>query len=340
MITPVDFSFVSAKLHGMRARLYERERLDALATLRNAFEMMKAVFPSLDVRDRRGFEQRLVEEHVRDLDRVRTLLDGPNREFFTWQLERYRIENVKVLLRAWKGREAAGDVHSLLVTLPDDYGLPVDRLLASTKLTDFMWLLPGRHYAQGIKRGAVQFHDTNKLFFIEAGLDAVYFEGLCRRASALKGADRQEVAPLVRLEVLIYDVLFTLRGRLSYGLSIEDVRDLLVTGDDPAPGAAAFEPMLQAPDFARALAAMPSRRLLLGAAEPRDPADLQARLFERLYRAANSAFYRSMFHMGVVEAFYYVKRIELANLIRVAELLRQERPPADIRRELLSVSTG
>ncbi len=339
MITPVDFSFVSAKLHGMRSKLYEGERLEALATLRSPFELMTAVLPRTDVRDRMDFERRLVEQHLRDLDRVRALLDDANREFFNWQLERYRMENVKVLLRAWKAREAGVDVRSLLVTLPDDYALPVDRLLAAVKLTDFMWALPGRRYAEGIKRGAVQFHDTQKLFFIEAGLDAVYFEELCRRCEELKAADREEVGELVRFEVLVYDVLFAVRGRLNLGLSIEDVSDFLVTGIAPAPGSAAFEPMLAASDFAGTLAAMPSRRTLLGTSEPKDMAGLQRALHERLFRAANRAFYRSMFHMGVVEAFYYLKRVELANLIRVAELLRQERSAAEIRNELLQVSS-
>jgi vacuolar-type H+-ATPase subunit C/Vma6 len=339
MITPVDFSFVSAKLHGMRSKLYEGARLDALTSLRNPFELIAAVLPGTDVRDRMDFERRLVEQHVRDLNRVRTLLDGPNRAFFDWQLERYRMENVKVLLRAWKARsESAGsDVRALLVNLPEGYALSVDRLLSAAKLTDFMWALPGRLYAQGIKRGAVQFHDTQKLFFIEAGLDAVYFEELCRRCGDLETADREEVEELLRIEVLVYDVLFAVRGRLNLGLSIEDVGDFLVTGIAPAPGSVVFEAMLGASDFAGMLAAMPSRRTLLGTAEPMDLVGLQRALHERLARGANRSFYHSMFHMGAVEAFYYLKRIELANLIRVAELLRQERPAVEIRSELLRV---
>jgi vacuolar-type H+-ATPase subunit C/Vma6 len=340
MITPVDFSFVSAKLHGMRAKLYEGARLDALTTLRTPFEMMTAVLPATDVRDRRDFERNLVEQHVRDLDRIRTLLDGANRRLFDWQLERYRLENVKVLLRAWKTRETGVDVRALLVALPDDYALPVDAILTAPGLTDVMWLLPGEAYVEGVKRGAVQFHDTNKLFFIEAGLDGAHFEELARRAAALKSADRAEVEELVRLEITIYDALFVARGRLHHNLSDPDVRDFLVAAGAPAPEPRIFEPMIAAKDLPAMLGALPTRRAILGDADPRDLVELQRALHKRLFLAANRAFYRSMFHMGVVEAFYYVKRMELANLIRVAELLRQERTQAEIRREIISVATS
>ena len=84
------------------------------------------------------------------------------------------------------------------------------------------------------------------------------------------------------------------------------------------------------------LSGVPERKELLGPGpEPTDLGELQRRMWERLYLAANRVFYRSMFHMGCVEAFCYIKRVELANLIRVAELLKQELSARDIQRELI-----
>jgi len=336
MITPVDFAFVSAKLHGMRSKTYEGPRLDALRSLRNVFEMMTAVFPNLDVRSRMRFEQRLAQEHTNDLGRVQVFLDGHNREFFDWQLERYRLENLKVVLRGWKAHQTPAEVKTQLVELPPDYSLPVDQTLAATHLIDVVRLVPVKLFGDGIRRGAVQFHDTNKLFYIEAGLDACYFEELCRRSGSLRAADRDEVNELLAFEVLMYDVLFAMRARLNYDIAVEDVREFLVTGPPPALPGAEFAAMLERNSFTEMLQAVPRRRVLLGPqADPLNLDELQQRLWERLYRLANRLFYRSMFHMGCVEAFYYIKRVELNNLIRVAELLKQEVSAGEIERLLI-----
>jgi vacuolar-type H+-ATPase subunit C/Vma6 len=180
MIGSVGFSFIFAKLHGMRARLYEGPRLAALASLRNPFEMISTMYPRLEQRGLRGFESRLASEHVRELNRVRTLLDGDAQQFFTWQLQRYRIENIKVLLRAWKSRQSPEEVQTFLVDLPARYALPVEKLLSAPKLPDFIAQVPDRRFRDGISRGARQFQESNKLFFIEAGLDAAYFHEIGR----------------------------------------------------------------------------------------------------------------------------------------------------------------
>lgn len=341
MIASAGFAYVFAKVHGMRSRLWEGARLKTLTALRSPGEMAATVFPRLEERSLRGFEQRLVSEHVRSLDFLQVLADGPAKHFFAWQLERYRIENVKTLLRAWKARQSVEQVRPFLVELPDRYSLPVDKLLATTKLAEFARALPVPRFAEGLERGAARFQDTESLFYVESGLDAVYFAELCRRAVRLERADRLEVARPLRMEMLVYNVLFAMRARLNYGLPPEDVNDCLARGPMPAPTGARYEPMLRAEGFAAMLAAMPDRKILLGTGpDPASIAELQRRTWERLFLVANSSFYRSTLHMGCVEAFYYIKRVELANLIRVAELLRQGKSGPEIESELIRLPAG
>jgi len=336
MITPVDFAFVSAKLHGMRSKLYEADRIESLTSLRSTFEMSTSVFPSLEVRSRTAFERALVEDHIRDLVRVRTFLEGRNRHFFDWQLERYRVENLKVLLRGWKAKLSQEEIEALMVELPGDYALPVAEILATPRINDVIRLMPEPAFAEGIQRGIIQFHDSDKLYYIEAGLDAEYFKELCARARRLRRTDRRQVVSLLKLEVLIYNVLFVMRAKLNYDVPEHDIRQFIVTGPSPAPETHTVVALLQADGFEDMLTAMPECRDLLGMNDhPGDVGELQNLLWERLYLAANRLFYKALFHMGCVEAFYYIKRVELQNLIRVAELLKQEEPSAVIYRELI-----
>jgi hypothetical protein len=135
------------------------------------------------------------------------------------------------------------------------------------------------------------------------------------------------------------DVLFAMRARLNYDLAAEEVREFLVTDVPPAPPGWEFAVMLEGKTFAEMLRAAPRAKMLVGPGP--DVAGLeefQQRLWERLYRLANRLFTRSSLHMGVVEAFYYIKRVELNNLIRVVELLRQEVPPAEMARRLIRLA--
>ena len=339
MVIPVDLAFVGAKLHGMRSRVYEGPRLDALRSLHNVFDMIAAVSPTLDVTSRMRFEQHLVREHVSALGRIAVYLTGANADFFDWQLERYRLENLKVLLRGWKTRQAPAEVKSRLVELSTDYALPVDKILAAADIGDIARLVPVKPFAREISRRAAQFDDTKKLFAVEAGLDAVHLAELCRRAGSLAAGDRSEVSELLGFEVLMVDVLFAMRARLNYDLAAEEVREFLVTDAPCAPPGHEFAVMLEGKTFAEMLRAAPRAKMLVGPGP--DVAGLeefQQRLWERLYRLANRLFTRSSLHMGVVEAFYYIKRVELNNLIRVAELLRQEVPPAEMARRLIRLA--
>ena len=107
-------------------------------------------------------------------------------------------------------------------------------------------------------------------------------------------------------------------------------------GGSPAPEMHSLQTIILADNFEDMLATIPDRKTLLGTGvEPLDAGELQRRMWERVYLAANRVFYRALFHMGCVSAFYYIKRIELQNLIRVAELLRQEKSSSQIVRELV-----
>jgi vacuolar-type H+-ATPase subunit C/Vma6 len=302
--------------------------------------MASALFPRAEIAGRRHLERRLVEENVRDVDRVVVLLDGVHRQFFDWQLEHYRKENLKVILRGWLTKETVENVTAQLVAVPRKAPWPVEALLRAPKLVDFERVLPARKFAAGIRRGLARFSETNKLFYVEAGIDATYYEELSKRIGKLGGADREEVEKLVVMEMRIYNVLLVMRARLNYDVPGEDVRGFLVRGSALVPMTATFEPMLHPAGFEGILEAMPRKAMMLGTGPlPATLDELQKKLWERLGAKANAVFYGSGFNLGCLEAFYYIKRLELNNLIRVAELLRFGAPPMDIARQVMKTST-
>ncbi len=58
-------------------------------------------------------------------------------------------------------------------------------------------------------------------------------------------------------------------------------------------------------------------------------------MWRSLYLKANRWYYRSVLDFGAVAAFYYIKRIELANLIQISEHVRYGERGDAIRSKLI-----
>jgi len=58
-------------------------------------------------------------------------------------------------------------------------------------------------------------------------------------------------------------------------------------------------------------------------------------MWENLYRAANRRYYSCVLDFGAIAAFYYIKRVELRNLIKISEYIRYGEHGGAIRKQLI-----
>jgi vacuolar-type H+-ATPase subunit C/Vma6 len=175
-----------------------------------------------------------------------------------------------------------------------------------------------------------EFKDTGTTFFIEMGLDAGHFMGLKEAGSGLGLADRSSVRPLLAAEMTGRDVLALLRARLNYGIELDRMRPFLAVLDD-----------LQAERLAQAESvekARPVLALLLGAKVAERAAtipQLEVAVWSEIRRMAAAKFRFSLDDLASPASYYYLKRIELANLISVIEGVRLGLSREEIRGSLL-----
>ena len=64
---------------------------------------------------------------------------------------------------------------------------------------------------------------------------------------------------------------------------------------------------------------------------------LEELLLAQQYRLANRCFAASVVSIAAVVAYYYIKRVEFANVVRVTEGVRHSMPRADIESRLLLI---
>ena len=340
---PVDLSFVLAKIHGMRSRMYEHERLERLLGSRNMLELMRSVSPGSDFASHRHFERALVSMHVADLSLVARYLRAPHREVLDAYLSRYQVENLKVILRGWVRGLPPDQVGDHLIDLPPGLGLPTQTLLASRDLDAFLRQIQSAQLARGAGLGRAHFEQTSSTYFIEAGLDRAWLSRLLEASSALGRGHRRPVLELVRLEADQYQALFVLRSRINYDITPAEIEPLLITASGTRMSSGDLMELASRATAVEMLTHVPGLSRLAGSAtwsaDGDDPAraieSLQKAFIGRLYAVANRLYYNCVANLGAVLAFCTLKRMELADLIVLTESLRYDIPRAEIAERMM-----
>jgi len=329
-----DFDFLFAKLHGMRSLLWEAGRLDELLGKRNLAEVFSSLSGGKTFESHIQFEKELVQRHISDLFSVGMFLSGANGEFFLWLLRRYQVENLKVILRHWAHKKERKELEAIMVELPDELALPVEKLLEAPGLASFLQAIPVKELRDAAGQGALYFEQKGSTFLIETGLDQGYLATLRQFQEKLSAPHRAGSGPLLRLEIDLYNCLLIFRARFGYGLSPEEIRPFLTTGGANL-SLEALLGMLKSNTFEEMAGALPAP-LLQGSdgGKPADAGELETILFKTLYFRANHRFYSSTSDIGKLIAFFYIKRIELMNLIRLTEGFRFALPAQVLRKNL------
>ena len=293
----------------MRSFLYEGDRALDLCRARSMSDLIGELLPAYPVTSALDFERSLVVMHVKELLRVGVQLSGAFADFYEWALARYCLENVKVILRSGFSGESAETTRALVADLPAPLALPLDRLVeVRTSPASIPALIPHRPIADLVARAMIA--GDNDPFLLESAMDAGYLRMLVKAAEDLPRRHRAGAVRLVGCEVDTANVMLALRARLNYELEPEAVAPFFDEG-----GAVP-------PERWHALVADPSveRAMELTRVEvPRKPraTRLEWELTRKLYRLACGIFRRSLDDFGVVVAFFYIKRAELADLLQV-----------------------
>jgi len=331
-----DFDFIQAKTHGLRSRLYELDRLDDLCDLQTLPQLWHRLYPHEDAGGHHALQRRLLADNTHILHIVCEHLPERLRPYFSWLVARTQVENLKVLLRAWKAKHPIERVRPYLAPLPHEFDLPAAALLKAESLADFLMMVPVPILRKAGEQGAVHQVETGETFFVELAFDRAWHEEALARQQHLPGAHRKATEDLARREVAVYNLLTLFRVKLNYELPFEEAQRYFVKF---APAPYRVERIYTHAHFDDMVPIIP-RSLLPREAEGtlKTIADLERALWQRLLVVANRQFYRSTQDCGGVQAFFILKRVEFANLVRVIEGVRYGLGRDGIRRGLIRVA--
>jgi vacuolar-type H+-ATPase subunit C/Vma6 len=332
--TPTDLDYLAANVHARRSRMAEGDRLRGLVRLRSIPDLSRALHPAMEPAvTATDLQRRLIRDQARELADLAVGVGGAGGALLDWLGMRFRVENLKVLARGFVAglRPEAVRPHLVAVAGPVPDPAP---FVAAADVEAFVALLPDGPLRDGAARGTDVYERHPRSFALEAGLDAGYLGQLLARADA--ASDREHVRRPVEQEVEVFQMMLAARGRFVFGLDAADLEPFAVWP-------AALARLLEAADLedlARAAVGHAVDRMPAGENGRVDPADLEALGWDRYARLANTAFRRSHMGLGAVVAYTALRRVELANLIRVSEGVRLGVAPETLRDRLIPREAG
>ncbi len=339
--TATDLDFLAANIHGRRSRLAEGDRLDDLCRIRSLAELARTLYPETTFLTAAGLQRVLVMDRAAELSQIAEKIGGASGRYLDWLRARYQMENLKVLARGFAAGMRPAELEPHLVPLPDDLAVTTDVLAEAGSIDAFAGVVPEGPLREGLQRAMPPYREHPRPFYVEAGLDYGYLSELMARARALPRAHRGDVVEIAQQETDTFHLMLAARGRQHYDLPAGRLRRFHVKGAGIP--AKRFGQMLEAASTAEV------GRLAEGAAidglppgedAAIDAARLEALAWDRYWRLANRTFRRAHMGLGAVVAYAAIRRVELANLIRLTEGIRVRLAPAMIRRRLIPRPEG
>jgi vacuolar-type H+-ATPase subunit C/Vma6 len=323
-----DLDYLAARVHGRRGRMAEGARLETLCRLSSVAELGASVFPGAPPLEGRALQHRLLQELLQELTELRDHLSGAAGELMAWLRVRFQLENVKVLLRGFVHGWPAQVLREHLLWLPEDLALDVESLAPAASLEQFLGAQPIELSFRSVRRTADLYEQQPSAFFPEAMLECRYLRELADRARALSPDDRDLITPLVSHELDSFHLMLAVRGRFGYGVAPEALDAFYAAGSGISH--AEFRTLLRDPD-AHAVARRTLGRVLDSlppeSARPERSSAVESLRFEswawkRFRRLAAQVFRRSPLGFPVVFAYVCLRRVEVANLMTLAEGLK------------------
>ncbi len=324
---PVPSRFLYAKLRARRAALYEGERLLALADALDIQDLAARLFPHESLRDQFELELRIQAACVAELCSLGRFVSGAEAGLYQAVLERYRVENLKALLRVFRpgenGQNASG---ADLVELPECCCLPERRLLESADVAQFVERIP-MPLVRDAARETMPFNERQgRKAFLEMAFDKGYWTGVGQAHARLSASDRRASGMPLRCEYDAMRLVAVLRAAWVYDLSWDAFGPLLPDGW----GVLARERLRQlfhAPEVGNVRDALGrfgrACRDALSDEEIRQITPLEELLWHETARLAERQFHRARSGFAVLVGYFYLKHEELRHLLSLTQMIRR-----------------
>ncbi len=336
-VLTTDLDFLCAKVRGLRGRLYAGPSLLALARLASSAAYYEKVLSGSVPQSHIQGQHSLITTHSEHLVRISHFLSGKRRNAFDWLIRRYQIESLKILLRTRAHKLGKDTALELLTQLPDELSLPIDEILGAQGLKALADAIPLKPVAKNMMQVAGLSEDPNFAFYLESATEQAFLAESLRLISMLRGTERGNCVEIIETEILAYNILLLWRGLKTYSINPDTISNFVIRRG-PFTNLSTRLRAFESDDISALPSALGISKILGGkSVEIATVEDLENVLQAQLYRTAKRLFAKSMFDFGLIVAYFFLKRFELQDLIRLSEAIRQSLGPEEAKTHLITI---
>ncbi len=327
------YEFLFSKLHGWWGRSAHGERLRTLTacvTKENLLQTLKGM--AFEMPAEENFEKGL---RIREFAMLRdfiALADAASAQFLRALLISIKEENLKVILNCRFFPEGAPVVAEMLLSLPGEEPLTVEKLLQTPTVESFIELLPEEFSSPALAEVIRKLAEDRDFMAAECAIDALDFQRQLECAGALPLRVRRQGRQQVGWEIDITNIVMLLRNLNMYHFPPQRLETLWLPG-----GCHLKHEQLatlgQAANVEEAIRGLPEPflTLLLPAYSNQELYHCEHQLWNFLARQARLLFRDFNNPQSSILAFPYLLRFETINLARIYEGIRFGLPVKSIQ---------
>jgi V/A-type H+-transporting ATPase subunit C len=319
------YAFTNARVRAMLSYLIDPPTFTSLLDSKNVYEIIdilkgtryRDIFANIspDSLDLLSLEKKLLLNDISVYSKVHDSLSGKKeREFVAILMQRYEIEDLKVVLRLWHSKEPV-EVEDYILGRTIKFDIDYKKILLAETIEDVILLLDKTDYRGPLILARDKFKSTKSLFFLEASLDMDYYNRLIACIGVFSATDKRVASKILAVEVDSENIQWLIKMRKYYKLALSDMLEWFMPGGSTI-SKSALRGIYTSDGIARVI-----ESIALGPYLPvKDLAEenihlIESFLYEILLKEVKRVLGGNPFTIGTVFGYLILKRRETKNIV-------------------------
>ncbi|MFA4992089.1 MAG: V-type ATPase subunit [Candidatus Omnitrophota bacterium] len=236
------YAFSNAKIRAMLSNLISPEMFSCLLDSKDVYDLLGALKEtqykdiaeglSGEIKDLRVIEKLFLKKDIEVYRKAyESLSTRREKELAALFIQRYELEELKVVLRLWH-KKAPVNAEDYLSGERISFDIDFEKILYSQTIEEIIILLDHTPYKGPLLSAREKFKERNSSFYLEASLDADYYRRLIAAVERLSAGDRAVARKILGIEIDVENINWLVRMSRYYSLGAGEILPWFIQGGD------------------------------------------------------------------------------------------------------------